>query len=115
MNKYDFVYFLKESDENEELRFSLRSIEKNCGDLINRVVFVGGNPKGFKNYTYIKTHQQFTTKHLNVMHGIYTVCESKQPKITDNFILMNDDFYVLNSLDNIYAYTDGSMEDPWDL
>ena len=111
MNKYDFVYFLKETGENEELRFSLRSIEKNCGHLINRVVFVGGAPKGFKNYVHIKTHQQFGTKHLNVMHGIYTTCKSKQPKITDNFILMNDDFYVLQPLNDIYAYVDGSMED----
>lgn len=111
MNKYDFVYFLKESDENEELRFSLRSIEKNCGELINRVVFVGGEPKGFKDYTHIKTHQQFGTKHLNVMHGIYTTCKATQPKITDDFILMNDDFYVLKKLKEIATYYDRSMLD----
>lgn len=109
MNKYDFVYFLKETDENEELRFSLRSIEKNCGELINRVVFVGGNPKGFKDYIHIKTRQQFVTKHLNVMHGIYTMCKATQPKITDEFILMNDDFYILKKLNEIDTYYDGDM------
>lgn len=107
MSKYDFVYILKDTPTNEELKYSLRSIEKNAGDLINRVVFVGGKPDGFKGYKYIKNNQIFNTKHKNTIMNIYAACITKD--ITDNFVLMNDDFYIMNPLDDVYMYYDGTM------
>lgn len=108
MNKYDFVYILKDTPKNEELKYSLRSIEANAGDLINRVVFVGGRPEGFQGYIYIKQEQMFKTKHMNAIMNIYKAC--KTASITPNFVLMNDDFYIMKSVESIEKYYDGTMQ-----
>ena len=107
MSKYDFVYILKDTPKNEELKYSLRSIEANAGDLINRVVFVGGKPDGFQGYLHIKNNQIFDTKHKNAIMNIYAACITKD--ITDNFVLMNDDFYIMKPIDDVYMYYDGTM------
>ena len=107
-NKYDFVYFLKDTPKNEELKYSLRSIEANAGDLINRVVFVGGRPEGFQGYYHVKSEQIFENKHKNVIMGIYAACKTKS--ITSNFVLMNDDFYIMKPIQDIQKYYDGTMQ-----
>lgn len=106
--KYDFVYILKDTPTNEELKYSLRSIEANAGNLINRVVFVGGNPEGFKDYIHIKQDQMFKTKHMNAIMNIYRAC--KMDTITPNFVLMNDDFYIMKPIESIEKYYDGTMQ-----
>ena len=40
----DIVYFVKNTEENEELIYSLRSVDKNFP--FNKVWFFGGCPKG---------------------------------------------------------------------
>ena len=109
LNKYDFVYILKDTEENQELLYSLRSIEKNAKHLINRVVFVGGHPKGFKNIYHINGYQNFNNKHKNAIMSIYAAC--KNPYITDEFILMNDDFYIQHPIEDIGITYDGTMLD----
>lgn len=108
INKYDFVYILKDTPKNEELKYSLRSIEANAGELINRVVFVGGKPEGFKGYIYLKQEQMFKTKHMNAIMNIYRAC--KTATITPNFVLMNDDFYIMHKVEAIEKYYDGTMQ-----
>lgn len=108
LNKYDFVYLLKDSQTNEELKYSLRSIEANAGDLINRVVFVGGKPEGFQGYIHIPQEQMFKTKYMNAIMNIYKAC--KTASITPNFILMNDDFYIMHKVEHIEKYYDGTMQ-----
>ena len=44
--RHDIVYFVKNTEENEELVYSLRSVEKNFP--YNRVWFFGGCPNGLK-------------------------------------------------------------------
>lgn len=108
MNKYDFVYILKDTPKNEELKYSLRSIETNAGNLINRVIFVGGRPEGFQGYIYIKQEQMFKTKHMNAIMNIYKAC--KTASVTPNFVLMNDDFYIMKPVESIEKYYDGTMQ-----
>lgn len=108
MNKYDFVYILKDTPKNEELKYSLRSIEANAANLINRVIFVGGRPEGFQGYAYVKNEQIFDTKHKNAIMGIYAAC--KTASITPNFVLMNDDFYIMHPVETIEKYYDGTMQ-----
>lgn len=107
--KYDFVYILKDTEENEELKYSIRSVEKNAKHLINRIVFVGGNPKGFKNIYHIDGYQNFNNKHKNAIMSIYAAC--KNPYITDEFILMNDDFYIQHPISDIGITYGGTMLD----
>ena len=107
--KYDFVYILKDTEENQELLYSLRSIEKNAKHLINRVVFVGGYPKGFKNIYHINGYQNFNNKHKNAIMSIYAACKNRY--ITEDFILMNDDFYIQHPIEDIGITYDGTMLD----
>lgn len=60
---YDIVYFVKESDENEELRYSLRSL-KNFPH--KRVWFYGGCPKGLKPDVHVYVEQNEQNKWQNV-------------------------------------------------
>lgn len=42
MSYYDVVYFVKDTERNEELKYSLRSLEQNW--KYNKVWFCGGCP-----------------------------------------------------------------------
>lgn len=87
----DVVYFLKDSAYNEELRYSLRSIEKNLSH--NKVIFYGGKPLGLKPDKQFLVNQKHKRKWDNVSDMLYQVCLNDE--ITESFWLMNDDFFVL--------------------
>ena len=88
---YDVVYFVKEAPTNEELRYSLRSVEANWP--YNRVWFYGGCPDGLKPDEHVKCWQTATSKFERVRDMILEVC--KNDNITESFWLFNDDFFVL--------------------
>ena len=97
MDKHDIVYFLKDTFYNEELRFSLRSVERNFPHA--RVIFAGGCPRGFKPDLHIELEQsRFETKWDNVSSNIKQVCENDD--ISENFFLFNDDFFILKPVKN---------------
>ena len=90
-SKLDIVYMVKASDQNEELRYSLRSVAKN---LPHRKVWIyGGLPKGIKPDEYVKIQQVGITKWDRVQAMLRKVCSNEN--ITDDFILFNDDFFVM--------------------
>ena len=92
MKNYDIVYFLKDTYYNEELRYSLRSVEKNFPHA--RVIFAGGCPVGFKPDLHIEIAQsRFETKWYNVSSNIKQICENND--ISRDFFLFNDDFFIL--------------------
>lgn len=90
---YDVVYFVKETPNNEELRYSLRSVEQNW--QYNRVWFYGGCPEGLKPDKHVKCWQTATSKFERVRDMILEVCKNNE--ITENFWLFNDDFFVLQA------------------
>ena len=89
--KYDIVYFLKQSPTNEELRYSLRSVEKNW--QYNDVWFYGGCPEGIKPDHYVPVNQRALSKWQRVRDMIYQACQNDN--ITKDFWLFNDDFFIL--------------------
>lgn len=91
--KYDVVYFVKDCPVNEELRYSLRSVEENWS--YNDVWFVGGCPTGLKPDKYFRASQDGPDKWNKVRNMIRQVCENDE--ITENFWLFNDDFFVLKA------------------
>ncbi len=101
---YDVVYFVKESPDNEELRYSLRS-------LVNfphhNVWIYGCCPKGIKPDKYIPVIQQEENKWKNVRKMI-TMC-ANNTHITDNFWLFNDDFFVMKKVKSPKIYYDGDL------
>lgn len=90
---YDLVYILKQSDVNPDLKFSLRSVEKFC--TFRNIWVVGYKPFWVKNVNYLPTIQS-GNKWVNSMTNIVAACHC--PEISDNFVLMNDDFFMLRSI-----------------
>lgn len=91
---YDLVYILKESDSNPDLIMSLRSIERFC--TYRNIWIIGYKPTWLKNVKYIHTDQKGNTKWKNSCINWETAC--KCPDISENFILMNDDFIALRPI-----------------
>ena len=91
--QYDLVYILKPSEKNWDLRYSLRSVEKFC--KYRNIWFVGYKPTWAQNVKYIQTIQN-KDKWKNSVLNYRKACES--PQISENFILMNDDFFALEPI-----------------
>lgn len=89
----DFVYIVKEDEYNEDLRYSLRSIAKYYPE--NKVWIVGYKPSWVKNVNYLPIEQS-GDKWKNSITNILAACNC--PDISDNFILMNDDFFMIKPL-----------------
>ena len=105
MNEKDIVYFMKESTTNEELRYSLRSVEKNFPH--SKVWFFGGCPDGFKPDVYVKTRQNQSSKYMRVRNMIRIAIETKE--LSENFWLFNDDFFVMSKIGYVIPTVDGSL------
>lgn len=93
--QYDLVYILKRSERNQDLKFSLRSVAKFCS--FRNIWLVGYKPTWVKNVHYLPTNQN-QDKWKNSIINYRAACECKD--ISDNFILMNDDFFALNPIYN---------------
>lgn len=105
---YDVVYLVKESPINEELRYSLRSVEENFP--CRRVFFYGGCPDGIVPDQRVRLSQNQKTKWLNTTGMLHQVCRNGD--ISENFWLFNDDFFVMRPvLKRPVPYYDGDIFD----
>lgn len=91
MKKYDVVYILKADAAPDELRYSLRSIEKNFEH--GAVWFYCGKPKGLQPDRYVPTPQNGITKWQKARSSLIQICRNDE--ITEDFWLFNDDFFIL--------------------
>lgn len=87
----DIIYILKKELDTEELRYSLRSVEKNFPHRY--VWFIGGQPKGFKPDRYIKHNQEGALKWELIRSSMYKAVENEE--LSDEFFLFNDDFFIM--------------------
>ncbi len=94
IGKYDIVYCLKETPKNEELRYSLRSVEENL--KYRNVVFYGGCPVDLKPDRSVRIAQNEPTKWERVRNLLINICNDD--KLTEDFWLFNDDFYILKPM-----------------
>lgn len=90
----DVLYILgKESlARDEEIKYSLRSLEENLLDM-GKVFVVGQCPQFLKNVTHIPAQDDTDCRWKNVHIKTLLACES--PALSDDFLLMNDDFFLL--------------------
>jgi len=88
----DALYVLGNSSQynNLELRLSLRSLEQNAKDL-ESVFIIGEKPNWIKNVVHIPVDDVYTREN-NVFRKILTACKLD---ISENFLFMNDDFYMM--------------------
>jgi len=90
--KYDIVYMLKDSSPNEELRYSLRSVEKNWGPRGDVWIF-GGCPEGIRPDRFVSVDMIMPGKWENTHRLMRIICENDE--VTEDFWFFNDDFFVL--------------------
>lgn len=102
-NNMDLVYICK-AGENEELRYSIRSAVKNLPH--DKIWVVGGKPDWYTG-NYIEVPQS-KTKYTNAKSNLKAICGSKE--ISDFFILMNDDFYIINKVDSVPYMYSGTLD-----
>jgi len=93
----DVVYILGKGScwQNNELRYSLRSVDKFVIDL-ERVFIVGECPKWLRNIIHIPAKDPYPQKWRNGYHKIITACED--PRVSEEFLLMNDDFFIIKPI-----------------
>lgn len=91
--------------DNNELRYSLRSLEKNC--QVDGVTIVGNCPKWIKDVQ----HVPFNPVDGSKISREYTAMLGALPFVPNEFIFMNDDFYVMEPIPNNYIglYHQGTL------
>lgn len=107
----DVVYFVKDGISNEEFRYSLRSICKNMP--FARVWVFGGCPTNIVPDVRIRVNQEGKTKWDRVHAMFKLACENKE--LSDNFILFNDDFFIMKPMDRIETYYRDTLENHVDV
>lgn len=100
----DIVYFVKDTEINEELRYSLRSL-KNFPH--NKVWFYGGCPKDLSPDHHIYVKQDQPTKWANIFKMFKLAVQNKD--ISKNFWLFNDDFFVMEPVEKGPNWFDGDL------
>lgn len=100
----DIVYFVKDSQDNEELLYSLRSL-KNFPH--GKVWFFGGCPQGLKPDVHIQVNQNQRNKYMKVRNMLELAVS--QNGLSDNFWLFNDDFFVMSKVSYLLPTIDGSL------
>lgn len=88
----DVVYICRDG-ENEELRYSLRSVAANLDH--GRVWIFGGCPSWVRDAEHVDIPQA-GKRFENTTANLEAACV--HPDVSDPFILMNDDFYVMSRL-----------------
>ena len=107
MNKYDVVYILKNDVRADELRYSLRSVEKNLEH--GNIWFVCGQPFGLVPDNRIIMRQKGILKWEKARSSLLTVCKNKD--VSEKFWLFNDDFFVLKPMTSEEPYFGGMLRD----
>lgn len=104
----DYVYICRDGD-NEELRYSIRSVVANMPP--GKIWVVGGKPNWYTgNHIPVK---QDAVKNRNARNNLKAICSSRE--ISENFVLMNDDFFVVKPVKTIKHYHGGLLSEKIDL
>lgn len=107
----DVVYILGAGSlaNNEELRYSLRSLALHMQDL-GKLYVVGEKPDFLDNFTHIPAQDIYTEKWKNAHSKTRLACSLGQ--LSEEFLLMNDDHFMLEPFKGsewpFYALADSS-------
>ncbi len=103
----DLIYILKADIDTEELKYSLRSVEKNFP--INRVWFVGGQPEGLEPDIRIPHVQVGNSKWEMIRSSMWKAVNEEE--LTKDFFLFNDDFFIMEPVDTdkFINFVDGTL------
>jgi len=109
--KIDVVYILRNTSkwQNNEIRYSLRSIEKNAKDIAGKVFLIGFCPKFIdtNELVHIVANDPYANKLRNAIYKIKIACHD--PRVSEKFMLMNDDFFIMRKMEYVQNYSKGSL------
>lgn len=104
----DLVYILGSGSiwNNNEIKYSLRSV---CKNLPHRKVFVIGEKCDWfsDNIIHIPAEDPYDLKPKNALYKLLIAVKDK--RVSQDFILMNDDFFILKPLKEILPYNKGTL------
>lgn len=100
----DLVYIIKAEEKNEDLRYSLRSVAKFVPH--DKIWIVGYKPSWVQNVGYLPVEQK-QDKWKNSVNNIIKACECED--ISENFVLMNDDFFAIKPIEDLEESTNLCM------
>ena len=98
----DVVYICRKGD-NEELRYSIRSVVEN---LPHRSITVVGERPDWYVGPFIHVPARYS-KVKNAKMNMRQICITNG--ISDEFILMNDDFFIMEKIDKLENYHQGTL------
>jgi hypothetical protein len=103
----DIVIPLKRSIQNEELRYTIRSI---CKNMPHRKIWLAGySPKWLYGIGYIKVQVPYGSKYKKAAANILAAC--RDPRVSDDFLLFNDDFFVMQPITDFQNLHRGPLID----
>ena len=99
----DLVYLYKNPPYggDTELKYSLRSAEKFLD--FNKVYVIGDRPDFLQNINHIEFTEQGADRHRNASSKIFHIANTHE--ISEEFIFMNDDFFILQEMKPVPFYT----------
>jgi hypothetical protein len=98
----DYVYICRDG-ENEELRYSIRSLVENAPE--GRIWVIGGKPDWYVG-DYIRVPQA-GLKYENAKKNLNAICRATT--MSDDVVLMNDDFFVMKKIDSVDTFFGGTL------
>lgn len=102
----DAVYVYKQWPKDWlELRYSLRSLENIKHDDVYLVWY---KPNRVKDVIHIEVEDKIWEKFNNVLNKLNIICEDK--RISEDFIYMHDDLYILKEVEEIKYYSRWTLE-----
>lgn len=103
----DLVYPVKTA--GEELRYSLRAIATNARGLYRKVWLVGDRPEWVTGVEHIEASASRSDRGEDVRAKIAAACA--HPDLADRFVLLHDDYYLIDRIDRWDAYHMGPLDE----
>jgi hypothetical protein len=98
-NKIDVVYVLGSGSNwrNNEIRFSLRALEKNLRQYRN-IYIIGEKPEFVKNIIHIPHPDELGINNAdgNIIRKVLRACQ--EPNLSENFLFINDDHLIMKEV-----------------
>ena len=105
--KYDVVYIMKNDPDTDEIRYSLRSVERNFP--YRKIWIFGGCPSGIVPDEFVPFEQCGRSKWEKATSTYRKICETDG--VTDDFWMFNDDFFVMQKVNVLPYMYSGTLED----
>lgn len=92
--------------DNNEIRYCLRSVEKHLTG-IRDVYIIGHKPKFLQNVKHVPMRDTSQWATVNIRKKLLAACDN--PEVSENFLYMNDDHYLLEDYKKDVFYHQGPL------